>query len=402
MKTSDLLVIETGPGMAGPYVTRTLRDMGARVIKVESATKLDFGKNRVPPPGKTAADVIESPGVVEMSGGKQSVALNLKTEAGREVLLALIERADVYVESYAPGWLERIGLSVDRFMQCNPRLVALSQSAYGGDGPKRDQRSYAPLMTAAAGVESTVGYADGRIVPQIASAVGDIVAANTGTLLVLSALYERERTGLGAQIDMSQTEASGQMAGIALVEYGLSGEVPRPRGNTDPRVAPHGIYRTAGDDDWLALSVRSDDEWQHACDVLGFDDAVRDRFASAGARLSAVAEIDALVAARLVLQKRDDLARRLQAAGVPAAPVLGIYEADEFPGLIDRTVWSEVQHPSRGSMRMTEVPWHFDHIEVRRRGWGEAIGASTDEVLSGLLGIDDAQVSEWRATGALS
>lgn len=402
MKLKDLLVIETGPGMAGPYVTRTLRDFGARVIKVESASKLDFGKSRVPPPGKTAADVIESPGVMEMSGGKESVTLNLKTAEGREVLLGLIAKADVYVESYAPGWLERIGLSIDKFMEINPRLIALSQSAFGGDGPKRDQRAYAPLMTAAAGVESTVGYSDGRIVPQIASAVGDIVAANMGSLLVLAALYEREETGLGAQIDMSQTEASAQMAGIALVEYGLSGEVPLPLGNSNPRTAPHGVYQVSGDDDWVALSIWSDGEWQSLCDELGISDADRTRFAAGESRLAAVAEVDAVVSARVVLEKRDELAKRLQAAGLSAAPVLGIYEADEFPLLRDRAIWSEFDHPRRGAMRMTEIPWNFDTIELRRRGWAEPLGASTDSVLQELLGIEPEQIALWREAGALS
>jgi crotonobetainyl-CoA:carnitine CoA-transferase CaiB-like acyl-CoA transferase len=402
VKLKDLLVIETGPGMAGPYVTRTLRDFGARVIKVESASKLDFGKSRVPPPGKTAEDVIESPGVMEMSGGKESVTLNLKVAEGRDLLLGLIERADVYVESYAPGWLERIGLSIDEFMRRNPRLIALSQSAFGGDGPKRDQRAYAPLMTAAAGVESTVGYSDGRIVPQIASAVGDIVAANFGSLQVLAALYERERTGLGAQIDMSQTEASAAMAGIAIVEYGLSGDVPRPLGNSDPRIAPHGIYRTAGEDDWIALSVRSDGDWQKLCAALGIAVSDRDRFGAGQSRIDAVAEVDAIVGARVVLEKRDDLYKRLQSLGLAAAPVLGIYEADDFPLLNDRRIWSEFQHPRKGAMRMTEIPWHFDTIELRRRGWAEPLGASTDAVLRDLLGASPEEIAAWREAGALT
>jgi crotonobetainyl-CoA:carnitine CoA-transferase CaiB-like acyl-CoA transferase len=383
-------------------VTRTLCDFGARVIKVESASRLDFGKSRVPPPGKTAEDVIESPGVVEMSGGKESVTLNLKTAEGRALLLDLIERADVYVESYAPGWLERIGLSIDQFMQRNPRLIALSQSAFGGDGPKRDQRAYAPLMTAAAGVESTVGYSDGRIVPQIASAVGDIVAANFGTLLVLAALYERERTGHGAQIDMSQTEASVAIAGIAIVEYGLSGDVPKPLGNSDPRTAPHGIYRTSGEDDWVALSVLSDDDWQRLCAALDISVSDRDRFATGQSRLNAVAEVDAIVAERVVLEKRDDLYKRLQALGLPAAPVLGIYEADDFPLLNDRHVWSEFERPRKGAIRMTEIPWHFDTIELHRRGWAEPLGASTDTVLQDLLGVKPEQIATWREAGALS
>ena len=401
MKFKDLLVIETGPGLAGPLVTRTLADFGARVIKVESRTKLDFGKTRVPPPGKTAEDVLEAPGVMEMSGGKRSVSLNLKTEEGRELFCGLIDLADVYVESYAPGWLERIGLSVQLFAQRNPRLITLSQSAFGADGPRRDQRAYAPLMTAAAGVESTVGYEDGRIVPQIASAVGDVVAAYFGNLLVLSALYERERTGRGAMIDMSQTEASAAMAGIAVAEYGLSGDVPRPRGNSDPRAVPHGVYRTAGDDDWVALAVWNDDEWQVLCTSLGIADKDRERFATGASRIAASGEVDAIISACVATEKRDALWERLQADGLSCTPILDIYEADDFPALVERGLWTEFQHPRTGSLRMTEIPWNFDHLDLRRREWAEPIGTSTNQILTELLGATPEQLDVWNAAGVL-
>jgi crotonobetainyl-CoA:carnitine CoA-transferase CaiB-like acyl-CoA transferase len=402
MKFNDLLAVETGPGMAGPLVTRTLRDLGTRVIKVESSTRLDFGKARIPPPGKTAEDSLESPGVMEMSGGKQSVALNLKTEVGRELFLQLLDKADVYVESYAPGWLERLGLSLQLFQERNPRLVILSQSAYGGDGPKSDQRAYAPLMTALAGVESLVGYADGRIVPQIASAVGDIVAAHFGTLLVLAALHERERTGHGVILDMSQTEASVAMAGIAFAEYGLRGIVPRPRGNRDPGASPHGVYPSAGDDEWVALSVWTDDEWSKLCAALGLPSEERLRFARADARLTAPDEVDALVAARTAQASRDELFMRLQAASVACTPVLDTYEADEFPVLRGRGLWSEVPHPWLGKLRMTEIPWKFEHIDLRRRGYAEPLGGSTDRVLRELLAVDPADITRWREAGALT
>jgi crotonobetainyl-CoA:carnitine CoA-transferase CaiB-like acyl-CoA transferase len=401
MNIQDLLVIETGPGLAGPLVTRTLGDFGARVLKVESATKLDFGKARLPPPGKTAEDALESPGVMEMSGGKESVSLNLKTKAGRDLYLRLLDKADVYVESYAPGWLERIGLSVQLFQERNPRLVVLSQSAYGGDGPRSDQRAYAPLMTALAGVESTVGYPDGRIVPQIASAVGDVVAAYFGNLLVLSALYEREKTGLGAVIDMSQTEASTAMAGLALAEYGLTGEVPRPRGNRDPRAVPHGIYPTAGADVWVALAVWTDEEWQALCTALDLPDDVRTRFAKATNRLAAPDEVDVLVSERTVLEKRDELFVRLQAAGLSCTPVLDTFEADEIPALRERGLWRSFEHQRLGEIRMTEIPWKFDHLELRRRGLAEPLGASTARVLEELLSADPADIEEWRRAGAL-
>jgi crotonobetainyl-CoA:carnitine CoA-transferase CaiB-like acyl-CoA transferase len=256
-------------------------------------------------------------------------------------------------------------------------------------------------MTALAGVESTVGYPDGRIVPQIASAVGDVVAAYFGNLLVLSALYEREKTGLGAVIDMSQTEASTAMAGLALAEYGLTGEVPRPRGNRDPRAVPHGIYPTAGADVWVALAVWTDEEWQALCTALDLPDDVRTRFAKATNRLAAPDEVDVLVSERTVLEKRDELFVRLQAAGLSCTPVLDTFEADEIPALRERGLWRSFEHQRLGEIRMTEIPWKFDHLELRRRGLAEPLGASTARVLEELLSADPADIEEWRRAGAL-
>lgn len=401
MKIRDLLVVETGPGMAGPLVTRTLGNLGARVLKIESATKLDFGKARLPPKGKTAQDALEAPGVLEMSGGKQSVALNLKTVEGRELFVKLISLADVYVESYAPGWLERLGLSLHQFQEINPRLVILSQSAYGGDGPMSDQRAYAPLMTALAGVESTVGYQDGRVVPQIASAVGDVVAAYFGNLVVLAALYERERTGKGVILDMSQTEASAVVAGVAYAEFGVSGEVPTPKGNSHPSASPHGVYRCLGADNWASIAVWTDEQWVTLCDELGIADGQRERFDSVAKRLEATGEVDQLVEEKTRLEDRDQLFERLQAAGISCTPVLNIYEADEFPALVERNLWGKHDHPRLGELRMTEVPWHFDHLDNHQRSWAEPIGTSTDEVLTELIGASTEQIASWRESGAL-
>ena len=188
MSFDQLNVIETGGGIAGPLVGRALRDLGANVVKLESRRRLDFGRTRVPPPGKTSEHVHASPSVHDLHAGKASVTVNLKTELGRTIFVDMTSKADVYVDTYAPGWLERIGLSYESFQERNPQLIILSQSAYGTMGPKRDQRAYAPIMTALAGLESTVGYQDGRTVSQVSSAVGDLVAGHFGILLVLSAL----------------------------------------------------------------------------------------------------------------------------------------------------------------------------------------------------------------------
>jgi benzylsuccinate CoA-transferase BbsF subunit len=257
-------------------------------------------------------------------------------------------------------------------------------------------------MTALAGVESLVGYEDGRIVPQIASAVGDVVAAQLGNLLVLSALYEREGTGKGVVLDMSQTEASVAMTGIALAEYGLSGTVPLPHGNRDPRAVPHGVYPAAGKDAWVAIAVWTNAEWDALCAELKVAGDDRLRFASVAARLAAPDEVDALVATYTSVVGRDEMHTRLQAAGVACTPVLDTYESDDFPALRDRGLWSAVPHPRLGELRMTEVPWKFDHVELERRAYAEKLGASTDRVLTELLAVDPKDIARWREAGALA
>jgi benzylsuccinate CoA-transferase BbsF subunit len=256
-------------------------------------------------------------------------------------------------------------------------------------------------MTALAGVESTIGYADGRIVPQVGTAFGDMVAGYFGNLLVMAALYQREQTGKGAIIDMSQTEASAAMAGVAFAEFGISGKVPVPSGNTDPYASPHGIYRTMGDDDWVALATWSDEEWSRLCQALEIPQDVCAQYATTKQRLEAVPEIDELVEARTVLEPRDELYVRLQALGIACTPVLSTEEVDDFPALVDRNLWTLLVHPRLGELRMTAIPWEFDHRELSRLTWAEQIGTSTDSVLTELLGAGEEDLEKWRHAGAL-
>lgn len=402
MKPGDLLVVETTTGIAGPLLSRPLADLGARVVKVESTARLDTNRRRVPPPGMTAEQLKDVINVHEMNAGKASVALNLKTEGGREGFLALIRQADVYVENFAPGWLSRVGLDHESMLELNPRLIVLAQSAYGERGPLSDRRAYAPVMTALAGVESVVGYDDGRIVPQMAGAVGDVVAAYYGLVAVLAALHERSTTGKGAIIDISQIEASACVAGVAFAEFGLTGTPPLPQGNIDPRYAPHGIYRTAGDDQWVALAVWSDDDWHALARALDLTEDDEARYAHVHARLDRRAEVDSLVEAAVLREPRDALFRRLQAAGVACAPVLDCYEAEALPEFVERELWTRMPHPTAGYLRITRVPWRFESIDLAPRGAFEGIGASTDRILTEIGGISREELERQRSEGAFA
>lgn len=398
VKLDELLVIETGPGMAGPFISQTLGDFGATVIKINSkfASKALDLNSRVLPPGQTTADLIARSERPQRS--KTEITVNLKSEAGKEVLLALLAKADVYVESFAPGWLERLGLSTAQFQRNNPQLIIMSQGAYGGEGPKRSQRAYAPIMTSLSGVESTIGY-DGVNLPQVSSSVGDHAAAFYGIALVFAALYERKRTGLGALLDMSQAEASGAMAGLALAQFNLSGTLPQPRGNSNPKHAPHGMYPTAGDDKWVALTAWTDAEWAVLADALNLGEDVRRRFAETASRLSGRIELDALIAAATCTQDREELAARLRGLGLSCTGVLNVEDAPNSPELLGRGLWQDVQLPEGGVARYSPTPWKFEHQDFRRR-FATTAQDDTQDVLRTVLGVGDEQLARWADSSA--
>jgi crotonobetainyl-CoA:carnitine CoA-transferase CaiB-like acyl-CoA transferase len=400
---AGLLVVETGTGLAAPLVTRLMADLGADVLKIESAGKPDINRDRVPPPGVSKAEIGEAyPAIHETNAGKRGISLNLKSEGGRGVFLDLLRRADVYVESYSPGWLERLGMSLEAIQEANPRLIVVAQSAYGQEGPGRGQRAYAPVMTALAGVEGLLGYPDGRVVPQISSAIGDVNAASFSVLCLTAALLRRSRTGRGCLVDFSQIEAAACIAGVALAEQQLTGHAPGPVGNRRTDAAPHGLYPTAGDDEWIAVTVADDAQWAAACAVLGVDDELRAQTASTADRVAAVEELDATVAAATRERTATELVEALQAAGVPCAPVLDCYSVDEHPHFDARALSARVEHPAFGEMRLTSTPWHIDGVPVTVRGPAPGLGAHTTEVLRDVLGLDERQIADLQSQGALS
>ena len=397
----DLIVVETGTNLAGPMVSRALADFGARVLKIESRTRTDLARHRPPPPGMSRAEVNDTSH--NMGAGKQNVSLNLKTECGRVIFMSLLERADIYVDSWAPGWLERLGMSHEQMMQQNERLIIVAQSAYGASGPGSWQRVFAPIMTALAGIESLVGYEDGRVVPQIGSAIGDLVAAFTSISLVLAALHERSRTGIGVVLDISQIECSAALAGIAFAEWGLGGDIPGPRGNTHPSCAPHGLYRCAGNDKWIALAVWSDQEWLELCDELDIDDVAKVRFSKRSARSASRAEVDAAVESRTRSEMRDELVRRLQARGLGCTPVLDCYEADLFEAFAERGgLWAPFQSQDGREQHISRLPWRFDTVPFGPRATAQSLGEATDDVLTTMLGATPNELERWRALGALT
>ncbi|MFC9838021.1 CaiB/BaiF CoA transferase family protein [Rhodococcus sp. NPDC127530] len=368
---SGIRVVEVSTGVAAPLTGRILAELGAEVIKVESRAKLDVNRVRVPREEMSGlADPetlrLEGFGLLhEASASKRSVTLNLKTEAGRDLFLRLLREADVFVQNFAPGWLERLGLSIEDLLHQCPRLVVLSATGYGQTGPLCQQRAYAPIMSSLAGLEGVIGYEDGAVVGASATAMADLNCSFYGAFLVLAALNGRTRTGGGRHLDLSQTEACVALLGEAMVEYATTGKAPGPTGNTTStgrrEVVP------CSDGRWVVV-----------------DDAP---------------EGD-LVSTRPDAVSSEELVTQLQSTGIAATPVLTPQEVLQDQAFRDRGLFQEVEHPVLGPLITTSIPWHLDGAVPRVRSSSPLLGSDTEEIMTQLLRVASEDFDRLTAEGA--
>lgn len=363
-----VLVVEVTIGVSSPLTSRVLADLGARVIKVESRAKLDVNRARLQRRDNPGVPVEESFSLLhEANAGKESITLNLKEPDGQALLLRLLEDADVFVQNFAPGWLERLGLSIDGLLDANPGLVVLSAAGYGQKGPLRAQRAYAPVMTALAGVEGLVGYEDGEVVGTMASALADMNASYVGAFLVLSALHDRQSTGLGQHIDLSQTEASATLVGEAMVDWQVTGEVPGAQGNTNAGETPWHLFQFEGQDNWVA--------------VTGVDSSQVDGLTARASETTAAEFVDAC------------RGHGLECHRVAASGAHGTAEGEPLR-LAQRVI-----HPMIGEMEITTLPWQLDGSLVAISAAAPLLGQHTAAVARQDLGLSDEQIEDYTSRG---
>jgi crotonobetainyl-CoA:carnitine CoA-transferase CaiB-like acyl-CoA transferase len=406
----NIRVLEIGTAVAVPLVGAVLANLGAEVIKIESAAKLDANRIRVRKAGDAAGGMDESfPFVHEFNPGKRSITLNLKTEKGRDLFLRLIEKSDVFIQNFAPGWLDRIDLPIAKLLARNPRLIMLSSSGYGQDGPKRDQRVFAPVMTALAGMESLVGdEKTGDVFGLLATAWGDFNASYLGVFAILSALYQRLQTGRGGHIDLSQVEGVVGTLGEALAEMQIDGRVPGPRGNSASPYAPRNAYPCAGHDRWIGITVTSDELWRKLIELVAeaapdlAKELDRAAWRLASGRRADRDEIDDLLGRWTRQYEADALAEHLQAAGIACSPLLRADEVETDTQLVARGLASKQFHVTQGEMLITNTPWHFDGKVAGARAAGPLFGSDNVAVYVNLLGHSAAEVEALIQEGVLA
>ena len=410
----NVRVVDLGSAWAGPMAGHLLADMGAEVIKVESRARMDgmrLGRPMIP---------IENHGE-DLAGGdrglwpelqpvfhglnrdKLSVTLNLRTETGRKILRQLASVSDVVLANFSPGVLERLGMDHTSLRTVKPDIIVASMPAFGDTGPLRDMVAYAPIIQAMSGMMSLVGYApeEGEpLVGELQAAWSDTVAALCTALGVAAALRHRNRTGQGQYVEAAHLEGTAALLGVPMLEYQMTGAIPVPPGNDDPDLAPHNNYPCAGEDAWVAIAVRTEEEWRAFASVIEIDGAGCSgltgdaRFADKSSRWSNRRDLDKLVARWTRNLSPQQIVERLQAVGVAAMPVMNI--ADQFadPHLNARETYVEIDHPHVGAEMVYGVPWRFSDTPGAVRAPAPLLGQHNDYVLHDLLGMDEASMAE--------
>jgi crotonobetainyl-CoA:carnitine CoA-transferase CaiB-like acyl-CoA transferase len=380
---------------AGPYATHLLAALGADVLKVESPRRPDgmrFATVKQP----TEANWMEfGPTFHGANPGKRSLTIDFATPAGKELLLRLVEQVDVVVENFTPRVLPNAGLDPEVLLARNPEVVVLRMPGFGLDGPWANHAGFAQTMEQTSGIGWLTGLPEGE--PIVRSTIDPVVGIH-GAFGVLVALERRRRTGEGQVIELPMVEVALNVAAEPVVTWSADGVRLDRQGNRGPHAAPQGIYETAGEEQWVALAVETDEQWAALVDVVG-----RPEWAGLGRaeRRARHDKLDTALLAWFADRDRDATVELLLDAGVPAAPVWDQNLQDRLPQLVARGFAQVVHHPIAGEVATPGIGISSDRLDLAYRAPAPLVGQHTDEVLTEVLGLTASELAELREQAAI-
>jgi formyl-CoA transferase len=373
--------------LAGPYCTMFLGDLGAEIVKVEQPGVGDDTRGWGPPFAGG-----ESAYFLCVNRNKKSVTVDLKSKEGVALLRRLAERADVLIENFRPGGMERLGLGEKDLRAANPRLIYASLSGFGADGPMSDAPGYDLIVQAWGGLMSITGQPDGEPT-KVGVAIIDLVAGLMLGKSIAAALFAREKIGVGQRIDTSLLEA--EVACLINVgsNYLLEGKIPSRWGNAHPSIVPYQSFKTA--DGYLVIGVASEGIWRRFCQAIGRTQLAGDsRFAKNVNRVENRSLLIDLLAEIFLRRSTDEWLRLLNEAEVPCAPVQTIDQVFKAPQVLHREMLVEVEHPTAGTVPMAGIPVKFSLTPASVRLAPPLLGQHTEEVLATWLGMNGEEVAE--------
>lgn len=389
-------VVDFGQVWAGPLTGSLLADLGAEVIHVESKAHRS---------SVLTQDLQESPTLTWNSIGRNKfcVSLDLRQSEAIEMIRHIVSISDVVFENFAPGLMRRYGLHYEELRKIKPDVVMLSISGAGQSGPFSDLLAYGPSMNAVAGTDSLIGYPDEEG-PIMNMWEPDPTGSLLGTYAIMVALHERRRTGRGQFIDLSFLELLTTLNAEPLIEYQFTGCIPRPKGNEDTSMAPHGIYPCSEEDTWVSIAVASNEEWWALCTTTGHSDWNQDpRFEDRNQRHKHRGALDNLLADWTSGQTMEEAAAALQAGGVAAYPV------NSIPSLL-----SDPQEQARQQQIQTRAPgikpadiyngnpWKLSDTPPTIWRGTPGLGDHNEQVLGDLMGLSQAEIDRLKQAAVIA
>ncbi len=388
-------VVDLTHVMAGPTCTLMLADMGADVIKVER-----------PPGGEESRSDTEpynvggvSSAFMMMNRNKRGVAIDLKSDGGKRVLRRLLGRADVLVENYRRGAMDRLGLGYEEVHKAFPRLVYCSISGFGRSGPDADRAGFDLIAQGIAGLMAITGEGPGRPPAKVGAPLTDITAGILGAMGILAALHYRDRSGEGQMVDTSLLEA-GVIQTYWQSAIAFAGGATGPMGSAHPLSAPYQAFETA--DGWITVGAANQLNWLRFVDAIGAEDIAGDpRFATNAGRMANRAELEALLNRVFRTGPSAQWLDRLAGAGVPAGPINGIDDMHRDPQVLARGMIAEVDHPEAGRVKTLGLPVKFSATPGGVTRPAPRLGEHTRAVL-GEAGFSDDEIDDLAAEGAVA
>ena len=389
--------------LAGPWATQLLADLGAEVIKVERPGKGDDTRHWGPPflKDREGRDTADAAYYLACNRGKKSLTLDIARPEGRALARALAMRSDVLVENFKVGDLARHGLDYAALARDHPRLVYCSITGFGQAGPYSDRPGYDFMVQGLGGLMSVTGERDdlpGGGPQKVGVAVSDLFTGMYSANAILAALMHREKTGEGQNIDMALLDVQVAMLANLSSTYFVSGEAPRRMGNAHQNIVPYHVFRAA--DDFFIVAVGNDSQFAKLCEVVGHPEWTGDpRFATNPERVRHRDLLVGLISERLRERPARDWLAALEPSGVPCGPINDLSQVFADPQVRHRGMEVRAPHPAAGQVRMVANPIKFSATPIAHEVAPPLLGQHTAEVLSGVLGVAEAEIARLRREG---
>jgi crotonobetainyl-CoA:carnitine CoA-transferase CaiB-like acyl-CoA transferase len=389
----DVTVLDLSHALAGPFASTMLGDFGARIIKVEPPSG-DIARAWGPPFYGTEPSYF-----VSLHRNKRSVVIDFKHAEGRALFFRLLERADVVLENYRVGVLDKLGLGYEAGRARNPRIIYCSVSGFGQTGPYRDRAALDLIVQAESGMMSVTGEEGGRGV-RCGVSIADMTAGMYAAFGIMAALRAREKTGRGQHVDVSMLEGQLGLLQSLVVAYLADGAVPGPMGTAYKALLPYQTFRTKTQD--LALAVGSEKLWKDFCPLIGAPEMTDDPlFQDNAARVKNRAALVARLQAIFLTKTYAEWEAVLVPAGIPMGAINTIDRVVDHPQVRARGVLVPCEHPTAGTVRVVGPPVRLSETPGGVRAPAPRLGEHTDEVLREQLGLGDAEIAALRRAGAI-